>query len=216
MSRGPFSAAALASGDPSGAPPGGGSEPRASVRRRRRPFTSVPLVLSLLSLLFTGACVSQPSDPAGKPSDHINAPLPRKSRADALAWAKSYTSTMAHYADVKIADDLGPFTDFEACVGKNDEVADDGRFSLTYTVYAHLPREQHIAAVRKLRTALKDHGVDVTDYTEEAEAHKVTLYGKQRTEKFLIIADTVKPPNTLRLSVSTSCFLPPDAKQQQF
>ncbi|OKH99705.1 hypothetical protein A6A06_21705 [Streptomyces sp. CB02923] len=160
--------------------------------------------------------MSQPSDHTDKPSDNINAPLPRKSRSDALEWAKRYTSTMAHYAEVTVADGPGPFTDFEACVGKNDEVADDGRFSLTYTVYAHLPREQHIAAVRKLRAALKGHGVDVSDYTEEAEAHKVTLYGKHSAEKFLIIADTVKPPDTLRLSVSTSCFLPPDAKQQQF
>ncbi|MFH8345141.1 hypothetical protein [Streptomyces sp. NPDC018045] len=175
----------------------------------RRPFSPVLLVLSLLSLLLTGACVSQPSE-------HINAPLPRKSRADALAWAKHYTSTMAHYAEVEIADGPGPFTDYEACVGKNDEVADDGRFSLTYTVYAQLPRAQHIAAVRKLRATLKDRGVDVSDYTEEADAQKVTLYGKHPSEKFLIIADTVKPPNTLRLSVSTSCFLPPDAKQQQF
>ncbi|BCK71551.1 hypothetical protein Srufu_055040 [Streptomyces libani subsp. rufus] len=166
--------------------------------------------LIALTTLLTGACMSQPDD-------HPNAPLPRKSRADTLAWAKQYTSTMAHYAQVDVADDPAPQTHFEDCVGKGDEVADDGRFTLTYATYARLPAQDHIAAVRKLRNALKNHGVDVSDYTEDPDRPTVTLYAKNRTERFLITADnTIKPANTLLLAVSTSCFLPPDAKQQKF
>ncbi|MFE0379093.1 hypothetical protein ACFW1M_26705 [Streptomyces inhibens] len=154
--------------------------------------------------------MSQQSD--GNP----NAPLPRKSREDSLTWAKQYTSTMAHYAEVEIADDPAPLTNFEDCVGKGDEVADDGRFTLSYATYARLPAQDHIAAVRKLRDALKKHGVDVSDYTEDPDRPGVTLYGKNRAERFLVVADTVKPANTLRLSVRTSCFLPPGVKQQKF
>ncbi|WP_399086619.1 hypothetical protein ACGH2B_08710 [Streptomyces sp. BBFR2] len=168
------------------------------------------LALIALTILLTGACMSQPDE-------NPNAPLPRKSRADTLEWAKRYTSTMARYAQVDIADDPAPQTHFEDCVGKGDEVADDGRFTLTYAAYARIPAHEHIAAVRKLRGALKKHGVDVSDYTEDPSRPTVTLYAKNRAERFLITADnTIKPANTLLLSVSTSCFLPPGAKQQHF
>ncbi|ARH91010.1 hypothetical protein STRMOE7_12570 [Streptomyces sp. MOE7] len=168
------------------------------------------LALIALMTLLTGACMSQPDDGP-------NAPLPRKSRADTLAWAKQYTSTMAHYAQVTIADTPAPQAHFEDCVGKGDEVADDGRFTLTYATYARLPAQDHIAAVRKLRDALKKHGVDVSDYTEDLDRPAVTLYAKNRAERFLITADnTIKPANTLLLAVSTSCFLPPGAEQQKF
>lgn len=151
------------------------------------------------------------------PSDDPDKPLPRKSRDDSLSWAKHYTSTMAHYAEVRIGDTFGPFTDFEDCVGKNDEVADDGRYTLTYTVYADLPQDDHISAVRKLRAALEEHaGITVTDYEERPEKPEVILYGQHDKENFSLIADSAKPPNTLRMSVSTPCFLPPGAKQQKF
>lgn len=152
-----------------------------------------------------------------QPSNNPNKALPRKSREDSLAWAKHYTSTMAHYAGVKVGNKYGPFTDFEDCIGQNDEVADDGRYTLTYTVYAEVPLEEHIPAVRKLRAALKNHGgVEVSSYEERPQSHEVVLDGRHKTEKFSLIADTAKPPNTLRLSVSTPCYLPPGVTQQKF
>lgn len=166
-----------------------------------------PIALAASIILLTGACMSQQSNDSNKA-------LPRKSREESLTWAKHYTSTMAHYAEVKIGSKFGPFTHFEDCVGQNDEVADDGRYTLTYTAYANLPREDHASAVRKLRMALEKHaGVKVTDYDEHPRA---ILYGHHDGENFDLIADTVKPPNTLRLSVSTPCFLPPGATQQKF
>ncbi|MEU9121174.1 hypothetical protein AB0C96_15195 [Streptomyces sp. NPDC048506] len=180
------------------------SEATAKLLRRTR-----LIVLAASVILSTGACMSQQSNDPNKP-------LPRKSREDSLAWAKNYTSAMAHYAGVKAGDKYGPYTDFEDCVGENDEVADDGRYTLTYTVYASLPREEHIPAVRKLRAVLKQHGVDVSSYEERPHSHEVILDGHHEKEDFSLIADTVKPPNTLRLSVSTPCFLPPGAKQQKF
>ncbi|WP_128512538.1 hypothetical protein [Streptomyces inhibens] len=151
-----------------------------------------------------------------QPDDDLNKPLPRKSRADALAWAKQYTAAMAHYAETKISNDPAPRESFEECIGRNDEVADDGRFTLTYAVYAHLPQKDHIEAVRKVRTALKQHGVEITSYEERPARPEVLLHGFHNKEHFSLIADSVKPPNLLRFSVSTPCFLPPGAKQQKF
>ncbi|MEU9175206.1 hypothetical protein AB0D34_46975 [Streptomyces sp. NPDC048420] len=165
--------------------------------------------LILLSLPLTGACMSEQQD-------DINKPLPRKSRADSLAWAKEYTAAMAHYAEVKITDCPGPRHDFETCLGQNDEVAEDGRYTLTYTVYAKLPEDQHIATVRKIRKALEANGVRITSHTERPEVPESILYGRNDKEGTLLVADSVNPPGTLRLSVSTPCFLPPGVKQQQF
>ncbi|WP_150248534.1 hypothetical protein [Streptomyces albofaciens] len=146
--------------------------------------------------------------------DDPNRPLPRKSREDSEAWAKQYVSAMAHYAGVTLDTATAPHVDFQDCVGRNDEVADDGRYTLKYTAYANLPLADHEKAVGKLREALeKDGEVRITAYEEKP---RVILYGHHSKEKFDIIADSVKPPNTLRLSVGTPCFLPPGAKQQRF
>ncbi|MDG4858963.1 hypothetical protein P8605_12490 [Streptomyces sp. T-3] len=165
--------------------------------------------LTSLTVLFTGACMSQQSE-------DVNKPLPRKSRADSLAWAKEYTAIMARYAEVKITDAPAPREHFQECIGKNDEVPEDGRYTLTYATYAKLPDEEHIAAVRKVRKALEAHGVRITGYTERPKTPEAILYGRNDEEGYFLIADSVNPPGTLRLSVSTPCFLPPGAEQQQF
>ncbi|WP_037647317.1 hypothetical protein [Streptomyces flavidovirens] len=149
-------------------------------------------------------------------ADDINKPLPRKSRAESLAWAKEYTTAMAHYAEVKITDDPAPREHFQDCVGQNDEVPEDGRYTLTYAAYVKLGEDQHIATVRKLRKALEAHGVRITGHTERPKTTEAILYGKNDKEGYFIIADSVNPPGTIRLSVSTPCFLPPEAKQQHF
>lgn len=149
-------------------------------------------------------------------TDDINKPLPRKSREESLQWAKDYTSTMARYADVEISSDPAPRKRFDICVGQNDEVAEDGRYTLTYTGYAKLPDKQHIPAIRKLRKALEEHGVRITSHTERPATPEAIMYGRSDSEGYSLIADSVNPPGTLRLSVSTPCFLPPGAKQQQF
>ncbi|MDQ8700924.1 hypothetical protein RCO28_00250 [Streptomyces sp. LHD-70] len=166
-------------------------------------------VSTLFAVLLSGACMSQQSD-------DVNEPLPRKSRESSLAWAREYTSAMARYAEVRITDHPASRKHFEECVGKNNEVADDGRYMLTYTAYAKIPDERHIGAVRKLRKALEEHGVRVTSHTERPETPEVILYGTNDEQRFSLIADSVNPPGTLRLSVSTACFLPPGVKQQQF
>ncbi|MCF1599833.1 hypothetical protein [Streptomyces muensis] len=172
---------------------------------RTRAYVTTLILLPLL----TGACTTQ------RPDD-INKSLPHKSRADSLAWAKEYTAVMAQYAEVKIADEPGPREDFETCVGRNDEVSEDGRYTLTYAVYAKLPEDQHIATVRKVRKALEAHGVRITSHTERPEVPESILYGRNDKEGIFLIVDSVNPPGTLRLSVSTPCFLTPGAKQQQF
>jgi len=141
--------------------------------------------------------------------------LPRTSRSDSLRWAEDHVSTMARYADVEIADAPAPRKHFDTCVGKHDEVPEDGRYMLTYTGYAKLPEADHIAAVRKLRTALESHGIRVTGYTERPAEPEAVMYGKSDKEGYSLIADSVNPAGTLRLSVSTPCFLPPGAEQQQ-
>ncbi|MDI3407869.1 SH2 domain-containing protein [Streptomyces cavernicola] len=165
--------------------------------------------LTLLSVLLTGACMSQQAD-------DINKPLPRKSRADTLAWAKEYTKAMAHYGELKITDDPAPRESFQECVGKNDEVPEDGRYTLLYSAYATLPQDQHIATIRKIRKALEAHGVRITSFSEFPKESEALLYGKNDKDGSFIIADSVNPPGTIRLSVSTPCFLPPGAEQQQF
>lgn len=172
------------------------------MRRKKITVTALAVIASL----FTGACMSD-----------INEPLPRKSQADSLAWAKQYTSSMAHYADVEISGDPAPRKHTYICKGENGEEADDGRYTMTYAAYAKLPEDQHIRAIRKLRKALEAHGVRITSHDEFPETNEgAVMYGRGDKEGYFLIADSVKPPGTIRLSVSTPCFLPPGVEQQQF
>ncbi|MET9295237.1 hypothetical protein [Streptomyces sp. NPDC003077] len=167
-------------------------------------------VCSLSIALLAGACASSESSDSNKA-------LPRKSREESLAWAKSYTATMARHADVTIGGKYGPHTRFENCIGRNGEVADDGRYTLAYTVYAQLPGKEHAAALRRLRTALeKDDGAKVTSYQEQPQS---LLFGRseERDGKAMdLVVGSAGPSDTLRLSVRTPCFLPPGARQQRF
>ncbi|MET9291307.1 hypothetical protein [Streptomyces sp. NPDC003077] len=169
---------------------------------------TAPRVLCVAALFLTTACMSGGAD--------INAPLPRKSREEALRWAQQYTRAMAHDADVKPA----PKTEvkrFHNCVGKNDEVAEDGRFTLTYHIEGDLPRDRHIAAARKLRTALEQHGITGITTTERPQdSRPVDMRGHNKKERFHVRLYSLDNPDQLQFTVTTSCFLPPDAKQQQF
>ena len=68
------------------------------------------------ALLLVGGCASQ---------DDPNTPLPRMAKDDALKWTKDSTAHMAELTDVELLPDTAN-VNFEACIGENDEVAQDG------------------------------------------------------------------------------------------
>lgn len=172
--------------------------------------TAITISVTLLAL---GGCMSQ-SD------DGPNAPLPRMTKDAALKWAKDYTAYMAQLTNVNILPSTESIN-FESCVGENDEVAKDGRFSLFYYVYSPAPTSEHTRIVRTLRKELPRHGYEVTAFREFKDAHTSAVF-RARNEKndYHVAADTVgsgkTKPQRLSFSVRTPCMLPPGAKQQQF
>ncbi|MFJ9589868.1 hypothetical protein [Streptomyces acidicola] len=153
-------------------------------------------------------------------SDDPNAPLPRMEKDAAVKWAEDYTAYMARLTDVE----LTPATakvNFEACVGENDEVAEDGRYSLFYYVYSPAPVTEHTSVVRTLRRELTQQGYEVTGYREFQDAYTSAVFrARNNKNSYRVTATTVgsgkKEPQALSFSVRTPCMLPPGAKQQQF
>ncbi|MCD0483946.1 hypothetical protein LO771_16475, partial [Streptacidiphilus sp. ASG 303] len=91
------------------------------------------------------------------PDDGKNDPLPRLSRERATRWAEEHTARMAEAAGVEL-DRKSAESIFEECVGRNDEVVRDGRYSLYYTVYAPVARERQTEVARRLRADFEKGG----------------------------------------------------------
>lgn len=152
--------------------------------------------------------------------DDRNAPLPRMEKDAALKWAKDYTAYMARLTDVEIIPSTAE-VNFEACIGENDEVAEDGRYSLFYYIRSPAPVTEHTRVVRTLRRELPEQGYEVTGYREFKDAYESAVFRANNKENsYRVTAETVgsgkTKPQRLSFSVRTPCMLPPGAKQQQF
>jgi hypothetical protein len=152
--------------------------------------------------------------------DSKNAPLPRMEKDAALKWAKDYTAYMARIADVELTPSSAK-AHFENCIGADDEVAEDGRYSLFYYVNSQAPVTEHTRVVRTLRRELSQQGYEVTGYREFKDAYESAVFRANNKENsYRVTAETVgsgkTKPQALSFSVRTQCMLPPGAKQQQF
>ncbi|MFD8757123.1 hypothetical protein ACFV0O_40045 [Kitasatospora sp. NPDC059577] len=136
------------------------------------------------------------------------APLPVKARQDAQDWADHMTAYMAQTAGVAL--DPGsaePF--FNDCVGRNDEVAEDGRYTMSYAVYSSAPLDRHPEAVRKVRTMLEQQGFTIDGYRETADGKVDTVVdASQASSRYLITVQTTTG-GLLLFRVNTPCLLPP-------
>ncbi|MFJ7077985.1 hypothetical protein [Streptomyces sp. NPDC098781] len=176
-----------------------------------KPVFRTILALSAV-LLSAGGCASE--------SDDANHPLPRREKDAALKWAKDYTAYMARITDVQLTPSTAK-VHFEACIGANDEVAEDGRYSLFYYVNSPALATEHTHVVRTLRRELSEQGYEVTGYREFKNAHESAVFRAGNKENaYRVTAETVgsgkTKPQALSFSVRTPCMLPPGAKQQQF
>ncbi|MGW4896242.1 hypothetical protein ACWEQL_28910 [Kitasatospora sp. NPDC004240] len=159
--------------------------------------------LTLWLPLTLGGCVSQPDK---------NEPLPVMARQEAQDWARHMTEYMAQTAGVTITPDTVKAS-FRDCVGKNDEVATDGRYTMSYAAYSSVSPEQHGEAVRKIRPMLEQQGFEIKGYREELNGKPDALLDAfQPAGRYLVSAETTATGNLLLLRVSTRCLMPPTTR----
>ncbi|GAA2144799.1 hypothetical protein GCM10009760_32720 [Kitasatospora kazusensis] len=140
-----------------------------------------------------------------------NAPLPVMAKSAAQDWAQHMTAYMAQRAGFRLTESsVNPH--FSPCVGRRDELANDGRYSLSYSVSGSVPLAQHPDAVRRIRDLLKERGFEVGSYRETAaDGIDALLDAREPTSRYLVSAETAGGPDRLLLTVSTPCLLPPTA-----
>ncbi|MFB6711909.1 hypothetical protein [Streptomyces sp. NPDC056358] len=166
--------------------------------------TAAALALTLL----LGGCMSD---------EGVNDPLPRMSREKAEKWAKHWTDSMVSTAHARIDPETArPTADFTDCIGKHDESADDGRFTLSYSVRGTLPRSEHPRAVTNIKDTLKDKGFEIQSFgiNQDREPANVLDAKHPEDQQFVSVGSVGK--DLLVFIVSTPCLLPPGADQQQF
>ncbi|MEU1284532.1 hypothetical protein [Kitasatospora sp. NPDC005856] len=137
-----------------------------------------------------------------------NDPLPVKARQDAQDWAQHMTEYMAQTAGTAL-DPGSAEPKFSNCVGKNDEVRDDGRYKLTYVAYSSAPLEQHPEAVRKVRAMLEQQGFKVDGYRETTDGKVDTILdASQESSRYLVTVETTTG-GLLLFRVRTPCLMLP-------
>ncbi|MGS2589714.1 hypothetical protein [Streptomyces hebeiensis] len=151
--------------------------------------------------------------------DSINDPLPRMSKEKAETWARHWVESMARTAKAEIepeADPELPPANFTNCVGKNNEVSEDGRYTLHYSVRAKLPKDRHADAIRAIKDTLTDKGFKIQGYRSDPSKDPANLVDAThpKDQQFVSAGDVTD--NLIVLIVNTPCLLPPGAKQQQF
>ncbi|MET9617494.1 hypothetical protein [Kitasatospora indigofera] len=130
-------------------------------------------------------------------------------RQDAQDWARHMTEFMAQTAGITLTPDIKE-PSFDPCVGKNDEVAKDGRYTLSYAAYSDTPLDSHPEAVRKIRTMLEGEGFKISSYREEVDGKPNALLDATQIEgRYLVSAETTVTKNLLLLRVNTRCLMPP-------
>lgn len=147
-----------------------------------------------------------------------NAPLPRMSKKTATEWAQQFTADMANVADVTLDEKTADVKTYQ-CVGKNDEIIDDGRYDLYYTVYSHVPTDQHTTVVQKLRDKWKAMDYEISGYREYQDDYNDALVGAINNKNgFTVSAGSAgpakKPSKLILFSVRTPCMMPPDKTQE--
>lgn len=170
--------------------------------------TGVIMATVSVAVFFSGGCMTGKSE--------INDPLPVMSQRGAEDWAQHFTESMARTAKVEI-DKKMTKPAFGKCVGKNDEVAEDGRFDLMYTARAPLDASEHLRAVKRIKEELEDRGykIDAYQVTKGADG-SVLLDASDPKKGFRLSIDAYGQDDLLTLTVSTPCLLPPGKKQQQY
>ncbi|MEE4591695.1 hypothetical protein V2J94_07300 [Streptomyces sp. DSM 41524] len=157
--------------------------------------------------LLLGGCMSDDKDDP-------NAPLPRMSREDAQKWARHFTESMARTAQAPI-NDKSVRPDFSECVGKHDEVVDDGRFVLDYSARSPLPEAGHAAAVKRIRKELEKRGYDIESYDEMKGDAQVILRARSPKDNFYIFVEAYGEQKSILYDIITPCLLPPGVKQKK-
>ncbi|WP_330240898.1 hypothetical protein [Streptomyces sp. NBC_00525] len=146
-----------------------------------------------------------------------NEPLPRMSKEKAESWAKHWTDSMVKTAHARLdPESARPTASFTDCVGRDNETADDGRFTLRYSVRGTLPRAGHPAAVTAVKDTLKKKGFEIQTFVvnEDEEPANVVDARHPEDRQFVSVGSVGK--DLLVFIVNTPCLLPPGVEQQQF
>ncbi|MFE7490119.1 hypothetical protein [Kitasatospora sp. NPDC057541] len=123
-----------------------------------------------------------------------DAPLPAKSRDDALTWARQITEHVAHAAGIQInAEPVEPL--FSPCVGRNGESAPDDRFTLAYAVHSYVPNARHNDVVRAVRDVLTTEGLKISEYQRHPPPSR-TRPSPHATPKASTSSTSPAPPAT--------------------
>ncbi|MFJ2193533.1 hypothetical protein ACIOJE_37220 [Kitasatospora sp. NPDC087861] len=137
-----------------------------------------------------------------------NDPLPVKARQDAQDWAQHMTEYMAQTAGA-VLDTGSAEPIFSDCVGKHDEVVNDGRYKLMYAVYSSTPLERHPEAVRKVRAMLEQQGFKIDGYREGINGKVDTILdASQASSRYLITVETTTG-GLLAFRARIPCLMPP-------
>ncbi|MFF7454973.1 hypothetical protein [Kitasatospora sp. NPDC008115] len=150
-----------------------------------------------------GACTS--SGPGGGK----DVPLPVKSRADAVAWARDVVEQLALVLEVRL-NDKPAGTNFSRCLGKKGEPFFEDRYELIYGVRSDTPNARHAEVVRRARDRLLGDGFEVTDFRVTTDGTPHALVDARHPEsRHRVSVKSGEGGDALAFVVITPCLQEP-------
>ncbi|WP_157838581.1 hypothetical protein [Streptomyces xiaopingdaonensis] len=104
---------------------------------------------------------------------------------------------------------------FYRCVGERYELAEDGRFSMSYYGRTEVSPESQAAAMRQIRRALARRGFHVERDVPPEVAREISLQA-EGPHRFSVSVESDENEGVVRFSLQTPCLLPPGVKQEEF
>ncbi|MFR9724170.1 hypothetical protein ACL02R_12520 [Streptomyces sp. MS19] len=136
------------------------------------------------------------------------------SEEEAEEWAAHWTESMARTAQARI--DIGTVrARFFHCVGENYEMADDGRFTHRYSVWADIEPERRAEAVRAIRADLEERGLEIQGYRSDPSEDPANALDAWHPQDHQGVTVQDSGASQLLFVVKTPCLLPPGVEQQQ-
>ncbi|MFE7561846.1 hypothetical protein [Kitasatospora sp. NPDC057500] len=161
------------------------------------------LLGAALLVAALGACT------ASGPGDGKDDPLPVKSRADAVVWARGVVEHLALAVEVRLND--GPAgTNFSRCFGKKGEPFFEDRYELIYGARSDTPNSRHAEVVRRARDRLLGDGFEVTDFRVTTDGTPHSLVGARHPgSRHQVSVRSGEGDDALAFVVITPCLQEP-------
>jgi len=158
------------------------------------------VVLAVAGTLLADGCGSGPDQNNGKDEK-----VETKSKTDVVALARGQAEQVAQLTG-------GTLEQWEtrssACTGRNGEIADDGRWSLSAFAAVKLPADKHVKGLQAVHDQWQSKNWEITTFRTLPDGVRGVLDGRDPTNGLTVSLASSVGKTQLALTMGSACYQP--------